>query len=722
MKSKTSYFKISSAIIKDDFRRFWAIPAIGFMFYFFSTIFVIVMKLRTYSVLTASGGTDYSTSYFIETLLSGQYAPNILNITWMSVLSVLLVYRYLHNSGHVMAVHSQPFTRATLMNSHAVTCVLFVAIPILVTGLILLVISTPVYYPTDYNDVVQNDAVNVFARANILRWMLQSFISCLFIMAVSMVAGMVTGTSFHHAVAALGFNAVVPLCTFMLTLYFSTYLFGYVDSVRFQTALMHMSPILNIVNQGYFSVAESIYYIALVIVLYLIAMLLYYKRKLERATDGIVFKAVDVLITLVFGYLGMTALGMIFRSVFNESVGATIFGYIAGAVLAIVIVRMVIMQTVKVFNKKTAVILGCYMVMAVAFIGALNFNLTGYENRVREDADKISINISVDAEDSRFKGGSYESDEAKQLAVALHRMIIENKDKCIAVEKQNYSDYVGDYEPTAYVSITYYNESAGEKKNDYQAIMERSYTVPAYILISSDEMKSLVEDQESIKDSIDSLPAQESVQLINITSGDDYSSTAYGNGETSIRFSDSEKISGLYEALKADMTEFSYEDVKNAYNTPILAQIGIEYDVEKNKELYDGMDNQSNADIYVNRSYVNTIAWLNSNGYGELIQYNASKYSFAVVKDVEGNDINSEYDDYSINEIPQSKESLKVITDSAELEKLYENVISHVVIGSLSELSTSEDGIYRVDFYEFYPDEAKYYQGFSGYVKNSYVN
>ena len=242
IKSATSYFKVSFSVIKDDFRRFWAVPLIGFMFYFFSSIFVILMYMRETGV---NGYGNDMLAGFVDNLLDGGYIVNMLNIIWMSVLSVLLVFRYIHNSGHVIAVHSQPFTRATLLNSHTVSCVLLIALPIVLTGIILLIIAHPVYYNSEYYSSAREMA-DLFARVSVLRWMWESFLTAMFIMAVSIVAGMVTGTSFHHAIAALGFNAVAPVCTGLLTEYFSTYLFGYVHPDWIGKAITHMSPALNV--------------------------------------------------------------------------------------------------------------------------------------------------------------------------------------------------------------------------------------------------------------------------------------------------------------------------------------------------------------------------------------------------------------------------------------------------------------------------------------------
>lgn len=744
MKSATSYFKVSAAVVKDDFRRFWAIPVIGFVYYFFSSIFYILMQMQDKG--TSEQANDVLAG-FVLNLLDGGYVFNVINIIWMSVLSVLLVFRYLHNSGHVVAVHSQPFTRATLLNSHTISCMLFIALPILLTGIILMLISQPLYYSYTYYE--SSDAlVNVFARANVLKWMYESFIMGMFVMTVSIVAGMVTGTSFHHAVAALGFNAVVPLCTKLMTLYLYTYLFGYSASDLINNIIEHMSPVINIVLGGYLKCWENLLYIVLVILLYALAMFLYYRRKLERATDGIVFKAVDILVTLVFGYIGMTALGITFYSIFDESNGTAAFGYAAGAVLGIIIVRMIIMKTVKVFNKKTAVILGVYIVIAAGFFVCLNFNITGYESRVRDDADSINISFSASDGMQLFRTGTYKDEDSKEAIIALHKMIIENKSLIKNIQSGNeYSSDSGIYEPTIYVSFDYRKKS--NDGNESKCIESRVYNnVPEYLIINSDAMKKLTGTKEWNENALSVLPDNDKIQYIDIYSRNYSGMTPYGNehanSDSDVITSEKSVIASLMAALKKDINEMTYDDMKSSYNMQVMTQIDISYIVDNSKnnvqlpidsEMQYKMTSDAGSfetqntqhtescSVYITAAYKNTIAWLNANGYEAMVKYNDKYWDFAIVYNVENGDVTTESEmPYVYESIPESSEGIKVITDPAVIKNIYENCFSHSTVGPLSKMSTSENNIYYVKFYHRSEDtDVQYFDDFDAYVYGTYV-
>lgn len=738
MKSATSYFKVSAAVIKDDFRRFWAIPVIGFVYYFFSSIFYILMQMQDKGT---GGHADDVLASFVSNLLDGGYVFNVINIVWMSVLSVLLVFRYLHNSGHVVAVHSQPFTRAMLLNSHTISCILFIALPILLTGIILMLISQPLYYSNTYYDSA--DAfVNVFARANILKWMWESFIMGIFVMAVSIAAGMVTGTSFHHAVAALGFNAVLPLCTMLLTMYFETYLFGYVQSSFVFDIIEHMSPVLNITQSGYLTAWENMLYMALVVIIYAFTVFLYYRRKLERATDGIVFKAVDVLVTLVFGYIGMTALGLTFYSMFYKSKGATTFGYIAGALLGIVIVRMIIMKTVKVFNKKTVMILGAYFIIALAFFACLNFDITGYESRIEDDADAIDVSFSPSDEILLFRNGTYDESDAKKAVIALHKMIIENKSLINNVNSANTNiDYNEEFENTIYVSFNYEKENGDGTGN--KCIESRSYNVPAYLILNSDAMEQLIAVDESTENVLLNIPDSSNTQYINIHAGMYNGSSPYGYAQAEnensedIICSEKSAIDGLIAALEKDAREVTYDEIRASYNMPALAVLEISYIVEEQKngkqplidqEMEYGITAEDNSkasqssyvntqyeNIKVTAAYKNTIEWLNANGYGSMLQYDESYWDFAIVCDVENGVKSADIETY-YSSVPESSEGMQVVTDRSVIKNMYEKSFSHAIVGAIGEMSTSQKNIYSVKFYHRPSNMDDYFDEFDAYL------
>ena len=85
MKSKTSFFSVSPAVIREDFRRFWAIPVFAFIGYF---LFGILPILTRYSLIREDGGINaMRVGSIVDNLLAGQNPFIILNSLWVPLLA-----------------------------------------------------------------------------------------------------------------------------------------------------------------------------------------------------------------------------------------------------------------------------------------------------------------------------------------------------------------------------------------------------------------------------------------------------------------------------------------------------------------------------------------------------------------------------------------------------------------------------------------------------------
>lgn len=225
MKSKTSFFSVSPAVIREDFRRFWAIPVFAFIGYF---LFGILPILTRYSLIREDGGVNaMRVGSIVDNLLAGQNPFYHFKFT-LGAASGRSADIQLSAPAPAAscAVHSQPLTRNTLFSSHFLSCLLFCVLPVLLTGIVLLIIAQPIYDPM----AGMHAEENLFARSRVLLWMWDYCLTSLFVLAVVIFGGMITGTSVHHFIAAVGFNVIVPAIYLILKLYYLMYLFGYTDS------------------------------------------------------------------------------------------------------------------------------------------------------------------------------------------------------------------------------------------------------------------------------------------------------------------------------------------------------------------------------------------------------------------------------------------------------------------------------------------------------------
>ncbi|MCI8284003.1 MAG: hypothetical protein HFE90_01855 [Firmicutes bacterium] len=745
MKSKTSFFRVSLSIIKEDFRKFWAIPVLAFIGYFLSGIFYILVN---YKAISEGKGTY--TAQFIENMLNGQYPVYTILFFGVPILSTILIFKYLHSSGSVMSVHSQPFTRNMLLNSHAVSCLLFSVLPIILTGIILLIIAQPAYYPQDYYSS-SAEMENVFSRIAILKWMWQSFIISAFVIAVSLIGTMATGTSLHNAIAAVGFNVIVPGCMLISGFYFNTYLFGYVTSDNFMRNIVYTSPISAAYMKEGFSPLTSLVYIIVIITLYAFVMFLYNKRKLERATDGVVFKSFDIAITLIFGYLGMTGLGAVFYTLFRSSGFMLAFGYIAGALLSMIICRMIVMKTIRIFTKESIKIMASYAIFALIFLAVIVFDFTGYEKRIPANAEAASISCEgagIIMNSSRSEE-LHTDKEAVELIKNVHKFIVDNKNICEDLSagsgpayysadgsfniSQTVADYNGNAEYEDYMSVRlkYYG-----KASDNESKLERYYMVPSYLMLSSEEFNAYMDNESVRKDALKSLPSAESMVSIQM----DINTDLVAN-ENTITISDKDQIRTLMEALKLDINTTPSRDLINNYNRPILISgMRLQYDEDIDKNTDKTSENEEvllNGDAVKYRGknlnttyldipdcYVNTMAWLQANGYGDMLKL-SDTFKFAAIHKI---DAGSKTYPPEYEKMPESTGDIQIVTDTEQLNALYKKVRSHSVFGLLDSLSTDNDDVYMICFYRQYqspPDVEEpqsYTAYFTGFIKGSDIS
>ena len=678
MKSKTSFFSVSPAVIREDFRRFWAIPVFAFIGYF---LFGILPILTRYSLIREDGGVNaMRVGSIVDNLLAGQNPFIILNSLWVPLLAGLLIFSYLHRTGSVMSVHSQPLTRNTLFSSHFLSCLLFCVLPVLLTGIVLLIIAQPIYDPM----AGMHAEENLFARSRVLLWMWDYCLTSLFVLAVVIFGGMITGTSVHHFIAAVGFNVIVPAIYLILKLYYLMYLFGYNES-HFQN-IDDLSPAIKSVAYNPIGLKWSVIYLAVTAVIIAFSMFLYNKRKLERATDGVVFKPANVLITLLFGFLGMSLLGFAFHTIFEESQGITVFGYICGALLAMIIVRMIIMKTVRVFDKpflKTAV---AYLVAALVFFAVIVFDLTGFESRV-PDPQKIdqveitspALNQMIASDDMQRR--EFREPETIALVAQLHKEIIENKEIC---EK-------GDSNYDNLIEISY---CTGSRDSDrYKVKQARSYEVPASLLKESETYRKLIDSDEVRGMRENAMNLNTADRKAEILSGNIIPvNTAYdeeSDPAVSINIP-KEDMAEFYEVYRQEILSLDAEKLIERRWKADYAAIVLYLDVQTPGSSSPAAETR---EFSLKNSDTASLTWLREKGYlaqlESSIENNRSAAALSTVLLGEDGEISS-FQTLIGGVLPEADKNTVIVSDPVLMRSLYDLALDYSAIALIGQENLSE--------------------------------
>lgn len=435
---KTSYFSLSAPMIKENFRRFWALPVIAFLVYLVAGIVPILANYRHENRLAG----------FINPLLNQDYSFYTALSLLVPVIAASLVFRYLYSRSSATIMHALPFTRNRLFNSNVLSGLLFSILPVILTGLILLCLSKPVYFAKTASYMEEVDSINesailshinVFSHHMVLCWIGQTLLTVLCVYVISVFAAVLSGSGIIQFFAAIGFNFLATAFMTMLTYYFSAFLFGYVTGDSMQALITSLSPFTGLTSPTVITPSAPLaaVYLAGSLLLIVLSSFLYRKRRLERTQRAFVFKGMDTAVCFLLTFFGMTLAGLVLFSS-QTAKWITYAGFAGGGLVAFLIGRMVVKKSLHIFDLASLKAFAVYAVVAIIFLCVLIFDWTGYEDRIPDTAQvsKVAVDdVSLRESDPRFdpsyfKGGSktaqeiYRSPENIQAVASLHQELL----------------------------------------------------------------------------------------------------------------------------------------------------------------------------------------------------------------------------------------------------------------------------------------------------------
>lgn len=670
MKSKASYFSLSGPLVKENLRRFWAVPALSFLVYFLSGIFPILMSYSDINPL----------AYYIELTLNNQQPFFCIVHLMMPIAASVVVLRYLQQSSSVTFMSALPVSRAKLFNSHLASGWIMCILPVLLTGILLFVLSTPTHRILYHNEFGPVTGENIFTNAAVSGWLWQSVLVVTFIYAIATFAGMVAGNSVLHMLLSFTFAFLLPSIWLALVTYFSMYLWGYTENYQFSLELL---PWLNMMQGKPFGTATVLIYIAVLVALIVISAALNYRRKLEKAGDGVIFNFMIPILCWLIAFIGMSLFGFYFYALGEESKAYMYAGMASGAIIFFIIARMLVLKTPRIFNRQSLRSFAAYALIAVLFTCTLVYDLTGFENRLPKEGsftsasiDAASLTGGIDTEqrygNTEFWNRALRFEDPENLAAirAYHKSVLERKDE---LKDQ---DQPGIYYGTS--KINYHNNG-----KDY---MERRYAVP-YNDIGSEHLKTLYESKEF----------KEYYSLKNVKIGSiNGIRVSFLNADFDYTITKSE-LNSFMEVLDLDFAARTYEE--HLTNELHYAQVLLDY---RNKEKDDRIHTLF---LDIKRSDTNTIRWLEERGYAAL--------RTAAIDSITGANVsyqsNSKEEFISGGITQESFEFLKVITDKNQIAYMLEHGLSYPPYGLDAFYSVTFEGAQRESSKDFYFDyEAQY--------------
>ena len=394
----------------------------------------------------------------------------------------------------------------------------------------------------------------------------------------------------------------------------------------------------------------------------MISSILYQKRKLEHATDSLVFGFLEPVICYLVAFLGMTLLGFYFQ-VLGDAKLYMYAGFAAGTVIFFIIGQMIVKKTPRIYNMKSLKSFGIYALIAVVFLLGLNLDLTGFEKRIPDVSNVKSFTLKediaarniynnydyMDGNGTLYKGNEngliFKDPENIKAATVLHKIIIDNRNQ--------FENMKNIY--TSSVHFAYNPESAFP--------MTRRYMIDYDFYKASPEFRQIYESKE-FKDYY--APSNLNyVGLVDILISGDIPNTE------SIEIKSKTDLEELLNCLDTDFKALTFEDMVSLKHGYAMASINLTYK-DKNSDTSERLLNNSAA-YKITDDYTNTIKWLEDHGYGDRFTQKVSDIDYIELYHyVEGENTTNLLNKYNAEGKMISSGDLKSlkVSDPAEIQKL----------------------------------------------------
>ncbi|GMQ64911.1 DUF6449 domain-containing protein [Vallitalea maricola] len=547
MKSKTSFY--SKTWLCNDLR------AYGWFGIVYTIFFFCMMPLPT---LLSYSNDNYNTNYIMKIFDFENFFINIVLLT-LPVLVAILLFRYLQVVRSYTIIHSYPYTRVQIFNSHILVGLILLLVPLLFNTVLMIIINTIVGCPTN----------NMFY----LSWFLKTSVLSSAIFIISSFIGVIVGGSIWHLVFSYIF-LLLPVGLIIMVLYFlNIVVYGFSDSYYSQAN--YLCPLI-INNMSSFSVGVNmsiIAYIIYIIIFYPFALYLYKRRNLENVSSIICFNIFKVIFKYGVTFCFMLGAGVVFCYWYrnDESLIRFLTGGLVGAVIGYFLSEMLLQKQINVFRKYKGLLI--YSLVIIVVVMGFKLDLLGYEKRVPKAKDVESIEFYCEYSHRFFWNSyysEYDTEEMINSIIALHTEIIKER-------------------PTEgnAINISYMLKDGNSIKRTYLIDGIEKYDQYYKSLFESIEFKEnhyalLTNDQENI-----------------------YNANIYPDSlKENIIIKDPQELKEFISIAKQEIIDESYEDMKKSIN---LARINFYGNSKEGHNI--------TLDVQLKSNYTKLISWLKEKGY-----------------------------------------------------------------------------------------------------------
>ena len=455
MKNKR-IFSLSKALITENLKMYWYLPALSFIAYFMAGIFPLIMD--------SSLRTDPNRTY-LEDSLNNMNVFFCLLLVAVPLIAAVTMMGYFHKPAQAMTIHAQPFSRNRIYCSQTLTGWLLCVLPVAAMTLLYLFIAG--------------------MPAASLYWGCNSVAILTFFYGLFVLAGSLVGSSVMQVLLSGVLFGIVPLILWLVFCYCESFLNGFYTMPEGMEDFMSRSnPLLYLLtemwNGNAMPLSLTLAYLAVGLILLILAGLAYERARLERVGDSMMYRLFEEIITWLIVFVGMTVFAFFFYNTL-DSRSMLLVGMAVGLLLSFIIVKIILARSIRILTKQNLLSLGILTVLAALFTGVVMFDLAGYgrwvpdaEDVASVDSDSIYYNDGYNyyqfADGFSRENETLTSPEAIEKVVTLHRYAAEH-----SLGNQEYTELAQESgnNPKKYVHLTFRYEMKNGSRRDrhYQVEM-----------------------------------------------------------------------------------------------------------------------------------------------------------------------------------------------------------------------------------------------------------
>lgn len=583
---------------EDVKRRLWAIAISVIAFLFAIPVYTATSLERAIKMIKQGqilgDKQEYLSNVAMNCLSVGNSALVMLTIM-LAILCGISGFYYLHSKKKVDFYHSLPVKRESLFTSIYTIGIAIYVIPYLVSLAIgFVIVGTNGVFGSN----VWVEAWKAFG-VNLLSY-------CI-IYTVVIIAVLLTGQLIVSILACSVFLAYGPVVAVLIgslkSTYFNTY-YEY-DSIT-ESLLYRCSPISaysnmsNAVYKGTLSLSSILIYIAVAIVLVVLAVFIYRKRSSEAAGKAIAYQVLQPYIKIAISVpIGLLS-GIIFTSFMNaDSSFWLIFGMVCGYLLCSCIMEIIYHFDFKAaFKSRVSLLIGAVLMFAI--FSTYKWDLLKYDQYI-PSKDKIeSMSIALSDIDTNLEFVAYNENDSRNgisymngTSYAFEYMNLQDKDVAYEIAGMavagdgvlNEEEVYGDREYDQYMSMyVQYRLKSGRHVYRRYTIAVEPYFELLNQLYQSKEYKE------------GAFPIYRMKEVTNITCYNEFQ-------KLSITLTEEEKVQ-LLSLYRDELYRLSLENVRN--EVP-LATIDFSYTTDENNVI--------NYSSLVYPSFTKTIDFLSEHGF-----------------------------------------------------------------------------------------------------------